>query len=85
MTNVRKMPIGIQDFQKLREDGFVYVDKTALLYQSGCLTIKGYDNEFDSLTLGYAAPYSADSRTLVRGGAVFSSEQKNIIEWKVVS
>ena len=34
---------------------------------------------------GYAAPYSADSRTLVRGGAVFSSEQKNISEWKVVS
>ncbi len=34
---------------------------------------------------GYAAPYSADSRTLVRVGAVFSSEQKNISEWKVVS
>ena len=33
---------------------------------------------------GYAAPYSADSRTLVRIGAVFSSEQKNISEWKVV-
>ena len=33
---------------------------------------------------GYAAPYSADSRTLVKIGAVFSSEQKNISEWKVV-
>ncbi|MCR5623424.1 MAG: ATP-binding protein [Treponema sp.] len=31
--NMRKMPIGIQDFQKLREDGFVYVDKTALVYK----------------------------------------------------
>ena len=28
----RKMPIGIQDFTKLREDGFVYVDKTAIMY-----------------------------------------------------
>ncbi len=28
----RKMPIGIQDFAKLREDGFVYVDKTAIIY-----------------------------------------------------
>lgn len=30
--NTRKMPIGIQDFTKLREDGFVYVDKTAIMY-----------------------------------------------------
>lgn len=28
-----KYPIGIQDFEKLRTGGFLYVDKTALLYQ----------------------------------------------------
>lgn len=28
-----KYPIGIQNFEKIREDGFVYVDKTALIYQ----------------------------------------------------
>lgn len=28
-----KYPIGIQDFKKIREDGFVYVDKTDLLYR----------------------------------------------------
>ena len=28
-----KFPIGIQDFKKIREGGFVYVDKTELLYQ----------------------------------------------------
>ena len=28
-----KFPIGIQDFKKIRQDGFVYVDKTALLYK----------------------------------------------------
>ena len=27
-----KYPIGIQSFDQLREDGFVYVDKTALVY-----------------------------------------------------
>ena len=27
-----KYPIGIQSFDRLREDGFVYVDKTALVY-----------------------------------------------------
>ena len=28
-----KFPIGIQDFKTIRKDGFVYVDKTALLYK----------------------------------------------------
>ena len=28
-----KYPIGIQNFEKIREDGFVYVDKTALIYR----------------------------------------------------
>jgi Predicted AAA-ATPase/PD-(D/E)XK nuclease superfamily len=30
---MRKYPIGIQDFRKIREDGFLYVDKTHLIYQ----------------------------------------------------
>ena len=29
----RLLPIGIQDFAKIREDGFVYADKTALVHQ----------------------------------------------------
>ena len=28
-----KLPIGLQNFQKLREEGYLYVDKTPLLYQ----------------------------------------------------
>ena len=35
-----KYPIGIQNFESLRNDGYFYVDKTALIYQSGYLTIK---------------------------------------------
>ena len=30
---IRKMPIGIQDFASLIEDGYIYVDKTALIYK----------------------------------------------------
>ncbi|NDV82366.1 ATP-binding protein [Bacteroides sp. 51] len=30
---LRKLPIGIQSFRKLREEGFLYVDKTALVWQ----------------------------------------------------
>ena len=26
-------PIGIQNFEKMRNDGYVYVDKTALIYE----------------------------------------------------
>ena len=33
---------------------------------------------------GYAEPYAADSRKLFKIGVGFSSEKKNIVEWKVV-
>lgn len=33
MNNQRKLPIGIQTFEKLREGGYLYVDKTALVYR----------------------------------------------------
>ncbi len=28
-----KYPIGVQTFEKLRNEGYVYVDKTALVYK----------------------------------------------------
>jgi hypothetical protein len=30
---LRKLPIGIQDFERLRVNGFVYVDKTSYVYK----------------------------------------------------
>ena len=30
---MRKLPVGIQSFKKLREEGYLYVDKTALVWQ----------------------------------------------------
>lgn len=30
---IRKLPVGIQDFTSLIEDGYLYVDKTDLVYQ----------------------------------------------------
>ena len=29
----RRYPIGIQDFEQLRNNNYIYVDKTALVYQ----------------------------------------------------
>ena len=33
---------------------------------------------------GYAAPYTADPRKLVKIGASFSSDERNLVEWKVM-
>ena len=33
MNTVRELPIGIQDFEKLRSDNCLYVDKTQFVYQ----------------------------------------------------
>ena len=33
MVRERKYPVGIQDFEKLRDGGCIYVDKTDLIYQ----------------------------------------------------
>ena len=33
MTTMRKLPIGIQSFENIRNENYLYVDKTALIYQ----------------------------------------------------
>jgi hypothetical protein len=33
MNTVRKLPIGVQDFEKLRKENCLYVDKTQYVYQ----------------------------------------------------
>ena len=33
MNTTRKLPIGIQDFEYLRRNNFLYVDKTQYIYQ----------------------------------------------------
>jgi hypothetical protein len=33
LNNDRQLPLGIQDFEKLRKDGYIYVDKTEYVYQ----------------------------------------------------
>ena len=33
MNELRPLPIGVQSFENLRKSGFLYVDKTALLYR----------------------------------------------------
>ena len=32
-NDIRKLPIGIQSFEKIRKDNYLYVDKTAYIYE----------------------------------------------------
>ena len=50
-------PIGIQNFEKIRNDGYFYIDKTALMYQMVKL-----------LLLESSAPFWKESAHFYLGG-----------------
>ncbi len=82
MDYKRKMPIGIQDFQKLRENGFVYVDKTALIYdlvQSGVAYFLSRPRRFGkSLLISTLESYFLGKKELFSGLEIEKQES----EWE---
>ncbi len=66
---MKKLPIGIQTFQKIREDDYVYVDKTE---QKALALMK---------TKGYAEKYKAKGKKIILIGIGFSSEEKNVTDF----
>ena len=84
--NERKLPIGIQSFEKLREEGFLYVDKTEYVYRL-IFELKRDKSADEALAqiedMNYALPYVADKRTLYKVGVNFDSETRMLTEWKV--
>jgi len=83
----RKMPIGIQDFEKLRTAGYVYVDKTSYLYEIA----KEYRPYFlcrprrfgKSLLLSAMKAYFLGKKELFDGLAIAELE-KDWIEYPVI-
>ena len=75
-----RYPIGIQDFQKLRELGYAYVDKTALVYKladSGNYYFLSRPRRFGkSLLLSTFEAYFSGRRDLFEGLAIEKLEQK---------
>ena len=69
----RKYPIGIRDFETIRRDGYVYVDKTPLLYKMFSEGIPYF--------LSYARKYVMDGRPIICIGLSFSSTERNITDW----
>ena len=85
-SNVRyamKYPIGIQSFEQIREEGFVYVDKTALIYnlvQTGKIYFLSRPRRFGkSLLVSTLENYFLGRKELFRGLAIDALEK----EWAV--
>lgn len=73
-------PIGIQNFEKLRHEGYVYVDKTALIYQlatTGSYYFLSRPRRFGkSLLLSTLEAYFSGKKELFKGLAIEQLEQK---------
>ena len=78
-----KYPIGLQNFQGLREDGYIYVDKTAFVYelaQSGKYYFLSRPRRFGkSLFLSTLEAYYQGKKELFKGLALEQLEK----DWKV--
>lgn len=83
-----KYPIGIQDFEGLRKDNYLYVDKTALIMKmvsEGCYYFLSRPRRFGkSLLISTIQAYFEGKRELFKGqqiiriGMNFSSDTRNI-------
>lgn len=83
----RFLPIGIQDFEKLRNDNYIYVDKTALIYQlartSSPYFLSRPRRFGKSLLLSTMEAYFLGKKELFKGLALEKLE-KNWIEYPVI-
>ena len=81
-----KYPIGVQSFDKLREDGYVYVDKTDLIYKlvhGGTIYFLSRPRRFGkSLLISTLENYFMGRRELFEGLAI-SSLEKEWLEYPV--
>ena len=77
-----KYPIGIQDFEKIRNDGYVYLDKTDLIYDlvhNGHIYFLSRPRRFGkSLLISTLECYFQGKKELFKGLAIDSLEK----EWK---
>ena len=83
MSEIRKLPIGIQNFEKLRTDNYVYVDKTRYVYDMVQLSVPyflGRPRRFGkSLFLSTLRAYFEGKKHLFEGLAIAELEK----DWTV--
>ena len=80
-------PIGIQNFEKIRKDGYFYIDKTALIYKlvkTGSYYFLSRPRRFGkSLLLSTLEAYFKGRKDLFKGLAIERLEQ-DWIEYPVI-
>jgi hypothetical protein len=83
MEALKNLPIGIQNFESLRRDGYLYVDKTALMYRlthEGCYYFLKRPRRFGkSMLISTLHAYFAGQKDLFEGLAVEQLEK----DWTV--
>lgn len=86
MQNFRKLPIGIQSFKSLREDGYLYVDKTEFISQlveTGKVYFLSRPRRFGkSLFLSTLKAYFEGKKELFSGLKIIDLEKDNPDAWK---
>ena len=79
-TTLQNLPIGIQNFEKLREGNFLYVDKTQLIYRlvsSGCYYFLSRPRRFGkSLLMSTIHSYFSGRKDLFEGLAIENLEKE---------
>ncbi len=82
----RKLPTGIQSFEKLREEGFLYVDKTKYVYKLVCNNVPYFlsrPRRFGkSLLLSTLKAYWEGKKELFNGLDIAGLEEDNPKAWK---
>lgn len=80
MKQIRKLPIGIQTFEEIRKDNYLYVDKTAMVYQIAATSTPYFlsrPRRFGkSLLLSTFESYFLGRKDLFQGLAMEKLEQK---------
>ena len=81
-TTLQNLPIGVQDFEKLRRENYLYVDKTALVYRlattGNCYFLSRPRRFGKSLLLSTLKAYFLGKKELFHGLAIESLES----DWK---
>lgn len=84
---VRKYPVGVQTFSVIREGGYIYVDKTKLIYElvsQGKYYFLGRPRRFGkSLLISTLAAYFEGRKELFEGLAI-SNYEKDWISYPVL-
>ena len=87
MEQLKNLPIGIQDFEKIRVNNYLYIDKTALMYKlvsTGCYYFLSRPRRFGkSLLISTLKAYFEGKKELFSGLAVERLE-KDWIEYPIL-